>query len=236
MPKRSASGETAAKPTKSQKVRSPWTVRRIAAKSTEERRKQGGDKSAQRKTKCSKLGIETSGVVGHARGHLFGWPYTIKDFNDYRTKGHAGRFEAGTNDRAVSIATVGAYQALRDAMGEHGRQVEDGDLGENILVDGPSAFASKRGGLHVGAKLRVGTAVLQLTEANNPCYRLNSEAWAKHAKAIWGASAPEGNVEKWFKAPECPLCNMTFPGGRGWLAKVLQTGEGAVNDQVVLVH
>ena len=227
---------TEAASTKAAKVEiQKWVVKRLAAKSEKERKWEGGDfKAKQSKVSCATMTINTAGVVGHAKGKLFGFGYDIKDFNNYRTQGHTGRFEAGSLDRAVSVATVAAYDALREALGpEQGRLVKDGDLGENITLDGPSATSSKKktgDGLFVGQKLKIGAATIQITEANNPCYRCNTLPWAAAGKALWGATAPEGNAEKWFKSPKCLLFNETFPGIRGYLAKVLVEGKVAVGD------
>jgi len=171
--------------------------------------------------------------VGEARGSLFGWRYEIQDYNSYRMAGHSGRFEAGTGDRAVSVTTCAAYEAFRQALGDGG-PVNDGDFGENVLVSGPPAVAGADGtdGLQVGDRLHLGSAVIELTEANAPCYRFNREPWSARAKAVWGGSAPDGNAEKWFKAPSCPLCPETYPGGRGWLAKVLVEGDAREGDAV----
>ena len=83
-----------------------------------------------------------------------------------------------------------------------------------MLIAGP-AYAEGRD-LCVGTQLRVGTAVLELTEANNPCYRLGFLPWAKHAKARFG--------EKWWEHPDLPLRKEHHPGGRGWLCKVVVEG------------
>jgi MOSC domain-containing protein YiiM len=216
-----------------------WKVVRLAARDRELRKKDGGDlKSKQKKAFCEKLEILKDGVKGTAKG-LFSSKRTIEDYNHYRTQGRSGRFEAGTRDRAVSVATVAAYDVLQKALDKSGKiKIEKGDLGENILLDGPPATATNKdggGGLFVGAKIKVGTAILELTEANNPCYRFNTQTWASAAKTLWGKTAPDGNVEKWFKSPKCPLNHEINPGTRGWLAKVLEEGETTKGDEVKLV-
>ena len=228
-PKRKAVAAPGAAPPKQRKKAgakkmppTDWTVLRLAAKSASQRIKEGGAKSQQKKIVCHKLVLRKGGAVGEARGWFFGRTYQIEDYNNYRTGGHTGRFVAGTPDRAVSVGTIAAYETLRTALGPHGRLVSDGDLGENILLRGPPALASDDG-LHVGLRLRVGSALIELTEANNPCYRFNTQPWAKHAQVLWGATAPE--PAKWFKSPECPLDNVASPGIRGWLAKVIEEGE-----------
>eukprot|EP00977_Amphora_coffeiformis_P017890 scaffold6007_cov183-Amphora_coffeaeformis.AAC.14 len=218
-----------------------WKVVRLAAQDRATRERRGGDlKSPQTKHACDKLTVLQQGVTGIATktsrgGWLFGRPTItmIKDYNHYRTQGHGGRFEAQTKDRAVSIATVAAYQAMREA-GITG--IEYGDLGENILIQGPDKVANEHGnGLYVTAKLQIGTTLLEMTEANNPCYRFNTQSWAAQARALWGKTAPEGNEAKWFQSPECPLNHQVNPGVRGWLAKVVCEGEIEQGDTVTLL-
>lgn len=215
-----------------------WKVVRLAAKDRERRKKEGGDlKCQQQKVSCEKLEILQDGVQGTAKG-LFGvTQYMIRDYNHYRTQGHSGRFEAGTNERAVFIATVAAYDLLQTALDKSGQcKIKKGDLGENILIDAPTALGGKNnGGLCVGAKVRIGSALVELTEANNPCYRFNTQSWASQAQKLWGNTAPDGNAAKWFKSPDCPLNHEVNPGVRGWLAKVLEEGEILKGDQAQLV-
>jgi hypothetical protein len=73
-------------------------------------------------------------VEGIAKG-IFGRRYlTIPNFNHYRMPGHSGRFEAGTGDRAVSVATVAAYDMLQTALDNFGQncKIKKGEMGENI--------------------------------------------------------------------------------------------------------
>ena len=219
---------------------SSWKVVRLAARSSEARKKDGGSfKAKQRKVSCEKLEIGRDGVTGTAKG-LFFSKYTIKDFNYYRSQGAPGRFEPNTKDRAVMIATVAAYNVLQNAVDKTGKiKVERGDLGENILIDGPAATESTNkgfdDGLFVGAKIKIGTALLEVTEANNPCYRFNTNTWAPRGESLWGKTAPEGNSKNWFKSPHCPLNNKVNPGIRGWLCKVLEVGETTNGDTAQMV-
>jgi len=132
------------------------------------------------------------------------------------------------------IATVAAYRALCDAgIGT----VQYGDLGENVLIHGPDEIANMNGnGLYVRARLQIGTTVLELTEANNPCYRFNTQPWASRGRALWGPTAPDGNEAKWFHSVECPLNHQINPGIRGWLARVIKEGEINMGDTVALIH
>lgn len=214
-----------------------WSVVRLGAKDKATRTSQGGDlRSPQSKTSCHSLTVGANGVRGTVKGWFF--DTSIEDYNNYRSQGHEGRFEAGTGDRAVSVGTVAAYTVLQEALQQEGGGkplVQLGDLGENILINGPPARATDVGGLSVGDRIQVGTVTLELTEANNPCYRFNAHAWAPAAQKLWGATAPEGNPLKWFKSPHCPLNHEVNPGIRGWLAKVVQEGEITIEDTAKIV-
>lgn len=212
-----------------------WKVVRLAAKNEAQRRVEGGSfKSPMCKITCPQLELQTEGATG-IRTSWFGvFQQRIVDFNHYRSQGHTGRFEAKTTDRAISLATAAAYDKLQKELGDSGK-VQHGDLGENILIEGPVATSSKKAGLYVGAKLSIGTSTVQITEANNPCYRFNAQTWAAAAKRLWGDTAPDGNAAQWFKSPKCPLNHQVNPGVRGWLAKVVQEGTAHTGDAVRIV-
>ena len=148
-----------------------WSVLRCAAKDKATRSGQGDNRSPMLKTACDTVELRKEGVVGKARVFfgLFG-SKTIADFNGYRQRGDANKgFAPGTPDRAVLLVCDSVYSALRAAL--PGVTIEDGSIGENLLVSGPSFEAGKD--LAVGTRLRIGdTATLEITEANNPCYRL----------------------------------------------------------------
>lgn len=57
---------------------------------------------------------------------------------------------------------------LFDALRENGHLVGPGDLGENITTRGIDVLA-----LPVGARLRVGDAVVTITGLRNPCQQIN---------------------------------------------------------------
>lgn len=233
---------------------SSWKIVRLAAKDKEQREKEGGSfRSPQRKISCETLRVTKEGVIGSytrkPSGFLFMSPSKpvtaeVRDFNSYRSEGDPRRgFKPGSKDRAVSIATTGAYEMLRHGLtvGQDSNKegtsslVQDGDFGENILIDCPLAVESKEAGLYVGAKLKIGKVVLQITEANNPCYRFNAQSWAPRAEKIWGDTAPDGEAKKWFKSPMCPLNHEVNPGVRGWLAKVVKEGEIGNGDEVAIL-
>ena len=112
-----------------------------------------------------------------------------------------------------------AYDALRRQLRDVHMCINDGDLGENIILDGPG-FLAGSGGLAVGSVLQFGSTddgpTIELTEANSPCYRVAHCQWAAAAAKRWPSKG-----QLWRKDPDCPL---SLPGGRGWLARVLKEG------------
>jgi len=75
--------------------------------------------------------------------------------------GLKGDAHAGSGERQVSLLSLQKIDAFR----AEGAEVEFGDFGENIVVDGID-FA----GLPVGTKLRCGETVLQLTQIGKECH------------------------------------------------------------------
>ena len=222
----------------------PWKVVRLAARDIETRKRDGGCfKAKQKKISCEQLEVKEEGVIGVARGRFFVNKYKVKDFNFFRTQGKPGEMEPGTKDRAVSISTVSAYKLLQEQLDPTMTiaKVEYGDLGENILLDGPLPLQDSNkditsNGIYVGAQLKIGSCVLEITECNKPCYRFNTQSWAMHGKSLWGKTAPEGITQNWFKSPECPLNNIVNPGIRGWLAKVIVEGDISKDDVAVKIE
>jgi MOSC domain-containing protein YiiM len=95
---------------------------------------------------------------------------------NYGVKGdyHAGKFvrhrylakkdPTVANVRQVLLidTTILSYLADQDI------HLEPGMMGENLILDGISVMA-----LPLGAQLKVGEALLEITEVRNPCYQLN---------------------------------------------------------------
>lgn len=191
--------------------RTCWSVKRCAARDEASRIALGGRTSPQNKIECSSLTVVKGGVIGEACGSR----QEVRDYNDYRTKGHRGRFEPCTPDRAVSLMAITVYEELQQKLPR--AQILHGDLGENFLIEGPT---------HTGAELCVGMAlqigdevVVELTEANKPCYRLGYVKWAPEAQRVFG--------DTWWNNKELPLMGNQLTGGRGWLAKVIVEGTVA---------
>jgi len=68
------------------------------------------------------------------------------------------------NNRQVLLVDMVIHKMVR----EKGIQLEPGDLGENILLEGIDLMA-----LPVGTRLQVGSAILELTEIRDPCSQLD---------------------------------------------------------------
>jgi MOSC domain-containing protein YiiM len=205
--------------------------------------KKGISKSVLRKEGTDALVVRSegkesaAGVYKQCSGGLFGSMRLEQDYNHFRSCGFSrqeGGFKAGTADRAVSISTVAAYDALRHSL-PPSCLVQDGDLGENVIIDGPGYLAGS-GGLSVGTQLCFGGRAktnggsgasvqtqIELTEYNKPCYRMKFLPWAAAARVKW-TNCQEG---KWWKDPACPLSR---PGGRGWLARIQVDGTIATGD------
>ena len=180
------------------------------------RKIEGGDTSNPAKPLCDVLRVKFDGCGGEVTN--FGKSIKINDFNHYRSRGHDGQFSPGTKDRALSLMTAASYDALRLALPTS--NVRNGDLGENVILGGPTSDD-----LQVGRRLRLGpTCVVEITQANTPCFRLNNVSWAAAAKKKWGDERV-----RWFKNDVCPLSRY---GGRGWLCKVLTEGDVRKNDVV----
>ena len=229
----------------------PWTVTRCASNGDASKREKleanagkcdfkpgkGTSVSAPGKVAVEKLHVKTDGVYAQGARGWFG-PKLEVDYNHFRAcgytrppnkvGGYARNFKPGSNDRAISISTTVAYDALRVAL--PGSDVGDGDLGENVIVHGVTSHeAGDQSGWAEGAILRLGeTVVIELTEANMPCYRMQYVPWHAAALARW----PRDDG-KWWRHPECPLSK---EGGRGWLGKVLAAGEVTNGDVVALEH
>ena len=68
------------------------------------------------------------------------------------------------NLRQVHLIHRELFAEVRDA----GYDVRPGDLGENVTTEGIDLL-----GLPVGARLRIGTAVVAITGLRNPCQQIN---------------------------------------------------------------
>jgi hypothetical protein len=119
----------------------------------------------------------------------------IKDYNHYRTTR-----KKSTNDRSVSIMTVEIIKALN----EEDWPIKEGDLGENIVVEGID--------IQVGQKFRLGEAEICITEDNKPCNQLQ-------------------NLPYVGKERKKEFLN-TLKGRRGWFARVDKEGIIKKGDKI----
>ena len=150
---------------------------------------------------------ETPGEVGLPKCPVAGAHITVSglsgDYNRYRTVRHAG-----DPDKAVLIVTRNLIELLND----EGWPVRNGDLGENLTVEG-IPYAS----LAAGQRYRVGAgATLELSKQAQPCKNLGSLVY------VGGV-----NRTKEFIA--------TLKDRRGWYARVLKEGIVRPGDAIELI-
>ena len=113
------------------------------------------------------------------------------DYNHYRTtKVH------GNPDLAILVMTREVINTLR----HEGWPVEPGDLGENLTLAGVPESS-----LRPGTKIRVGPALLEVTEPCDPC--------------------TEVYVLPYVGKEKGPEFVRTLTGRRGWFARVLTSGD-----------
>ena len=110
------------------------------------------------------------------------------------------------NNRQVLLVDVLIHKQVLD----QGIQLAPGDLGENILVEGIDLMS-----LEIGAKLVIGSALIEITEIRVPCYQLNGV----HPGLQEAAEVDD---------------NGTIVPGAGMLAVVLEGGFIQPGDQVLV--
>jgi MOSC domain-containing protein YiiM len=136
------------------------------------------------------------------------------DYNHYRTVALQS-----TLDRAVSMLTTDSMSYLR-SMYPSGL---DGDLGENLYIDGVAHTAFR-----VGRKVGIGDSVLlEITEPIEPCANLCKLPYINN-----DALSPKQRIQQCQKF----ISQLDVSDGlRGWYAKVLQPGTVHVGDVLRLV-
>jgi hypothetical protein len=90
------------------------------------------------------------------------WDYHASEF--IRHRWIAKLEPTKPNNRQILLVDQLIYAELEG----HDINLEPGMLGENLLIDGISVMQ-----LPVGAKLQIGTVILEITEIRRPCYQLN---------------------------------------------------------------
>ena len=111
------------------------------------------------------------------------------------------RFHGGP-DKAVYGYGAEAYEFWRTAQPQHAARLVAGGMGENLTIAGLDEAS-----VNIGDRVRVGTALLQVTEPRQPCFKL--------------ALA--------FDDPKLPRA-FTRSGRCGWYYRVLEPGRVAAGD------
>ena len=162
-----------------------------------------------RKNSLPMIAVNKGGVLG--------------DYNHYRTQALAS-----TPDRAVNILTSDVMARVRGMKTYQG--IQDGDLGENVLVDGLSYKF-----FEVGKRYRFSTkdspgdngVVVEITEPAEPCANLCNLEFINH-KSL----EPKQRIEKCQSFIEALGIDDGF---RGWYAKVVGDGSIRPGDSVSLL-
>lgn len=113
----------------------------------------------------------------------------------------------GGNDKAVYGYGDAAYAVWRDMFPRHAPRLIPGSMGENLTLAGVDETT-----VCIGDRVGIGTALLQVTEPRQPCFKL-----ALH-----------------FDDPAMPRA-MTRSGLSGWYYRVLEPGMVAAGDPHVLI-
>ena len=111
----------------------------------------------------------------------------------------------GGRDKAVYAFPASAYAVWRSAVPRFAGQLGPGAMGENLTVDGWSD-----GDVAIGDEVRLGSAVLQVSEPRMPCYKL-------------GLAFGDAHIVKQF----------TTVGVSGWYYRVLEPGTVEAGDAAV---
>ena len=167
---------------------------RCAARSYDkEASKPSSSKYTTRKNELPLIHITPAGVTG--------------DHNHYRTT-----VLKSTPDRALSILTTDVMQTLKS--NQLYSEIQNGDLGENILIEGLPYHYFKLGGRYeLGNKL-----IVEITERIEPCANLCKLHFINKASL-----APKERIQRCIQF----LKSMDdIDGQRGWYAKII--GDGGV--------
>jgi MOSC domain-containing protein YiiM len=114
----------------------------------------------------------------------------------------------GGPDKAVYACSLGNYAAWKAAFPQHQMLLVPGGLGENLTIDGLA-----EGEVCLGDQMRIGTAVLQVSQPRQPCF--------KFALRFDDLTMPRAMVKN---------------GMSGWYYRVLVPGSLAAGDEVRLLE
>ena len=123
------------------------------------------------------------------------------DYNNYRMEE-----KDGTKDRAVLLYT----RDMVDQLNQEGWPVRNGDLGENLMIEGISYDR-----LEIGSRLKIGDIEVEVAEICNPCSNLRALDYVGKEK-----------ITEFIQ---------TMKGRRGWYARVLKEGTVTSGDEVELL-
>lgn len=191
-------------------------VLRLAARPFANSSKPSSRSYTTRKTELVKADISKAGVEG--------------DYNHYRTVALKS-----TPDRAISLLTKDVMDALRAEYPTF--QIENGDLGENVLVGGVSFDFFRIGKQYKFVPRELGdaqesiaeekTVILEITEKMEPCANLCKLSYIN-----------EDSLQPKERIIRCQefICFLDrYDGYRGWYAKVVQEGTILVGAKVVQI-
>ena len=169
-----------------------------------------------RKTELAKADISKAGVEG--------------DYNHYRTVALKS-----TPDRAVSLLTYDVMEALRAEYPTF--KIENGDLGENIMVGGVSFDFFRIGQQYKFVPCELGVTqesitdeklvILEITEKMEPCANLCKLSYINEESL-----QPK---ERIVRCQEFIRFLDRYDGYRGWYAKVVQEGTIPSGAKVVQI-
>lgn len=108
----------------------------------------------------------------------------------------------GGRDKAVYAYAADAYAFWRTAQPQHAARFGPGAMGENLTLAGPDEAS-----VFIGDRVRIGTALLQVTEPRQPCFKL--------ALAFDDSKLPRA---------------FTRSGRCGWYYRTLEPGTIAADD------
>lgn len=114
----------------------------------------------------------------------------------------------GGADKAVYACSLGNYATWKVVYSQHAALFVPGGLGENLTLDG---FAE--GEVCIGDQVRIGTAVLQVSQPRQPCFKFALR----------------------FNDPTMPRA-MVRTGMSGWYYRVLEPGSLRAGDEVRLLE
>lgn len=117
----------------------------------------------------------------------------------------ADRRVHGAPDKAIYGYSLAAYDIWRATVPRHAGRFVPGSMGENLTLDGLDETS-----VAIGDRVRMGTALLQITEPRQPCYKL--------ALAFDDPAMPRALIRS---------------GKCGWYYRTLEAGVIAAGDMAI---